>query len=46
MPTCPELVTGLSRERERLDEAIDDLETARANLDAIIAARALPADRQ
>lgn len=46
VPTCPELVTGLSRERERLDEAIDDLETARANLDAIIAARALPADRQ
>ncbi|MGJ6961925.1 MerR family transcriptional regulator [Streptosporangium sp. G11] len=35
-PGCPELVDGLVRHRARIDEAIDELEATRANLDTII----------
>lgn len=37
-PMCPELLTGLSRERDRINASIDELEAARDMLDAIIAA--------
>jgi DNA-binding transcriptional MerR regulator len=35
-PGCPELVDGLIRHRDRIDEAIGELEATRGNLDAII----------
>ncbi|MBB5850007.1 MerR family transcriptional regulator [Amycolatopsis umgeniensis] len=35
-PDCPELVDELRRQRERIDAAIGELETTRANLDTII----------
>jgi DNA-binding transcriptional MerR regulator len=35
-PGCPELVEGLVRQRERIDEAIGELEATRANLDTLI----------
>ncbi|GAA1285253.1 MerR family transcriptional regulator [Saccharothrix xinjiangensis] len=38
-PDCPGLVEGLVRQRERIDEAIGELEATRANLDAFIAGR-------
>lgn len=38
-PDCPELVEGLVRQRDRIDEAIGELEATRANLDAFIAGR-------
>ncbi|MCE6996392.1 MerR family transcriptional regulator [Saccharothrix sp. S26] len=37
-PTCPELVAALVEHRDRIGEAIDELEATRANLDAILAA--------
>ncbi|MCT9932342.1 MerR family transcriptional regulator [Planotetraspora sp. A-T 1434] len=37
-PVCPELYAGLSRERDRINDAIDEFMAARAMLDAIIAA--------
>lgn len=35
-PGCPELVDGLMQQRNRIDEAIGELEATRANLDTII----------
>ncbi|MQA11636.1 MAG: MerR family transcriptional regulator [Pseudonocardiaceae bacterium] len=35
-PGCPGLVDGLTRQRDRIGEAIEELETTRANLDTII----------
>jgi DNA-binding transcriptional MerR regulator len=35
-PACPELVDGLVEHRDRIDEAIEELEATRANLDTII----------
>ncbi|MFI6287170.1 MerR family transcriptional regulator [Streptomyces sp. NPDC051018] len=40
-PGCPGMLPDLNRERERLDEAVADLLTARATLDSIIAATPL-----
>lgn len=40
VPACPELVTILNVDRDRISMAIDDLQAARATLDAIIAAAA------
>ncbi|WP_410601189.1 MerR family transcriptional regulator [Amycolatopsis sp. lyj-90] len=37
-PDCPELVDALRQQRNRIDEAIGELETTRANLDTIIGA--------
>ncbi|WP_043785125.1 MerR family transcriptional regulator [Amycolatopsis rifamycinica] len=37
-PSCPELVDALRQQRSRLDAAIGELETTRANLDTIIGA--------
>lgn len=37
MPTCPELVDELVKHRDRIGEAISELEATRANLDTIIA---------
>ncbi|HZG02363.1 MAG TPA: MerR family transcriptional regulator [Streptomyces sp.] len=37
-PDCPELVDELVRHRDRISEAIGELEATRANLDTIIAA--------
>ncbi|MET8540381.1 MerR family transcriptional regulator [Kitasatospora sp. NPDC004799] len=39
-PTCPELLTGLARERARITRRMDELAEARALLDAIMAADA------
>ena len=36
-PGCAGLVEGLVQQRERIDEAIDELEATRATLDTIIA---------
>ena len=33
---CPGLVDGLVQQRSRIDQAIDELEVTRANIDAII----------
>ncbi|GAA0396182.1 MerR family transcriptional regulator [Streptomyces luteireticuli] len=38
VPTCPDLLTDLFRERERITRAITDLQTSRSALDAVIAA--------
>ncbi|WP_053717942.1 MerR family transcriptional regulator [Saccharothrix sp. NRRL B-16348] len=38
LPSCPELVDELVKHRDRIGEAIDELEATRGNLDAIIAA--------
>jgi DNA-binding transcriptional MerR regulator len=35
-PTCPDLVADLRRERDRINSAIDDLQTSRAALDQVI----------
>lgn len=35
-PGCPELVDGLVQQRDRIDEAIEELAATRANLDTII----------
>lgn len=35
-PGCPGLVEGLVQQRHRIDEAIEELEATRANLDTII----------
>src|SRR5690349_23692655 len=43
VPACPELSTVLLQDRERLTEAIDDLQAARNVLDAIIAGAGSPA---
>lgn len=43
VPACSELADDLSRERERITAAIEELTTARAILDGIIAAPARPA---
>ncbi|WP_409492055.1 MerR family transcriptional regulator [Amycolatopsis sp. cmx-11-12] len=37
-PDCPELVDGLLQQRNRIDEAIGELEATRANLDSLIGA--------
>ncbi|MDA2812665.1 MerR family transcriptional regulator [Nocardiopsis sp. RSe5-2] len=42
VPTCPNLLSDLSRERERITRAIADLEFSRAALDEVI--DAAPAD--
>ncbi|MFD0397478.1 MerR family transcriptional regulator [Kitasatospora sp. NPDC059811] len=42
-PTCPELLTGLARERARITQQIDELAAARGLLDAIMGADA-PSD--
>lgn len=42
VPTCPDLVADLYRERERITKAITDLQVSRSSLDAVIAAA--PAD--
>ncbi|MFD0200489.1 MULTISPECIES: MerR family transcriptional regulator [Saccharothrix] len=38
LPSCPELVDELVKHRDRIGEAIRELEATRANLDTIIAA--------
>ncbi|XVS61183.1 MerR family transcriptional regulator [Actinosynnema sp. CA-299493] len=38
LPSCPELVDELVKHRDRIGEAIGELEATRGNLDAIIAA--------
>ncbi|TVT23543.1 MerR family transcriptional regulator [Amycolatopsis rhizosphaerae] len=38
VPTCPDLVAQLRRERERIDQAIDELTTSRQILDSVITA--------
>ncbi|WP_017624826.1 hypothetical protein [Nocardiopsis chromatogenes] len=38
MPTCPNLLSDLSRERQRITKAIADLEFSRSALDEVIAA--------
>ncbi|WAL68528.1 MerR family transcriptional regulator [Amycolatopsis cynarae] len=38
VPTCPDLVAQLRRERERIDQAIDELTTSRRILDSVITA--------
>lgn len=42
VPTCPDLLADLARERERITQAITDLQTSRAALDRVITAA--PAD--
>ncbi|MET8468229.1 MerR family transcriptional regulator [Streptomyces sp. NPDC006422] len=42
VPTCPDLVGELLRERDRISRAIDDLRSSRSALDDVIAAA--PAD--
>jgi DNA-binding transcriptional MerR regulator len=42
VPACPELITELSRERDRISKVIDELQAARTVLDAIIAGPAPP----
>jgi DNA-binding transcriptional MerR regulator len=37
MPSCPELVDELVKQRDRISEAIRELEATRANLNTIIA---------
>ncbi|MFD0274349.1 MerR family transcriptional regulator [Kitasatospora sp. NPDC127111] len=39
-PTCPELLAGLAAERDRITEAIRELDAARGLLDTIMAAAA------
>ncbi|WP_067530940.1 MerR family transcriptional regulator [Nocardia crassostreae] len=41
-PACPDMVPGLSRERDRIDRAVADLLAARAALDVIIGAAPQP----
>lgn len=36
VPTCPDLVAELRRERDRIDQAINDLTTSRQILDTVI----------
>lgn len=36
VPTCPDLVAELRRERDRIDQAIDDLTASRQILDTVI----------
>lgn len=36
VPTCPDLVAELRRERDRIDQAINDLTTSRHILDTVI----------
>ncbi|WP_285487189.1 MerR family transcriptional regulator [Amycolatopsis taiwanensis] len=44
VPTCPDLVAQLRGERDRIDQAIDDLTTSRQILDTVInAAPSAPA---
>ncbi|GAA4219759.1 MerR family transcriptional regulator [Actinocatenispora rupis] len=38
VPTCPDLIAQLRRERDRIDHAIDDLTTSRRLLDTVITA--------
>jgi DNA-binding transcriptional MerR regulator len=38
VPTCPDLLADLRRERDRIDRVIDDLATSREALDAVIGA--------
>jgi DNA-binding transcriptional MerR regulator len=38
VPTCPELIAQLREERDRIDNAIDDLTTSRQILDTVITA--------
>lgn len=38
VPTCPDLVAQLRQERDRIDQAIDDLTTSRQILDTVITA--------
>ncbi|WP_340681797.1 MerR family transcriptional regulator [Amycolatopsis coloradensis] len=44
-PDCPELVVALRQQRDRIDEAIGELETTRANLDTIIGSEKAAASR-
>ncbi|MFC9250250.1 MerR family transcriptional regulator [Amycolatopsis thailandensis] len=38
VPTCPDLIAQLRRERDRIDQAIEDLSTSRRALDTVISA--------
>jgi hypothetical protein len=38
VPTCPDLLADLAKERERITKAIIDLQTSRSALDNVIAA--------
>jgi DNA-binding transcriptional MerR regulator len=42
VPTCPDLVAQLRRERDRIDQAIDDLTASRHALDTVITAAPIP----
>ncbi|RSN19593.1 MerR family transcriptional regulator [Streptomyces sp. WAC 05977] len=44
-PDCPELVEALRQQRSRIDDAIGELETTRANLDTIIGSEKAAASR-
>ncbi|WP_194818392.1 MerR family transcriptional regulator [Nocardia sp. XZ_19_385] len=41
-PACPDLLPGLQRERDRIDQAVADLLAARAALDTIMGAAPSP----
>ncbi|WP_433242310.1 MerR family transcriptional regulator [Streptosporangium sp. CA-135522] len=41
VPVCPEVIDDLQRQRERIDRAIEELQTSRDLLDAVIAAAPL-----
>lgn len=42
VPTCPDLVAQLRRERDRIDQAIEDLTASRQALDTVITAAPIP----
>ena len=42
VPTCPDLLAQLRRERDRIDQAIEDLTASRQALDTVIAAAPIP----
>lgn len=42
VPTCPDLIAQLRRERDRIDQAIDDLTMSRQILDTVITAAPSP----
>ncbi|MEV0620585.1 hypothetical protein AB0I81_45185 [Nonomuraea sp. NPDC050404] len=47
VPSCPELVEELTKQRDRIGVAIDELAATQANLDVIIANQSIkePVDR-
>ncbi|MFK0250616.1 MerR family transcriptional regulator [Amycolatopsis azurea] len=42
VPTCPDLIAQLRQERDRIDQAIEDLTTSRRALDTVISAAPSP----